>query len=175
MCLGLFRCVKGKSCVRSFFHRVLSSVLQYLCRWWNFLLFHCYCHLRFLSLTCFYIFGPVLLANTQLMNKSPRRGHTVVLGHKYSSRFSQERSTIMVDSAILASWDVWSGRWDTYLPLMFGKSPCQFDPHPFTTALRWWFVCRVGNQKWAHRRDKLAFNVQNHQQELIGRLRLLRR
>lgn len=42
------------------------------------------------------------LANAQLGNKSPRGGHAVVLGHKYSSRFSQERSTIMVDSTILA-------------------------------------------------------------------------
>lgn len=46
------------------------------------------------------------LANTQLVNKGPRGGHAVVLGHKYSSRFSQERSAIMVDSAILASWGV---------------------------------------------------------------------
>lgn len=37
-----------------------------------------------------------------LVNKSPRGGHAVVLGHKYSSRFSQERSTIMVDPTILA-------------------------------------------------------------------------
>lgn len=37
------------------------------------------------------------------------------------------------------------------------------------------FVCHVGNQKWARRRDKLEFNIQNHQQELIGRLCVLRR
>lgn len=72
------------------------------------------------------------LANTQRVNKSPRGGHAVVLGHKV---FTGEKYNNGGFHYFGRSWDVWSGRWDTYLSMMFGRSPCQFEPT--SLQLRW--------------------------------------
>lgn len=91
----------------------------------------------------------------------------MVLGHKYSSRFSEERTTITVDFGDVKGriWNVyvrtWSGHWahvsvdagliSPWLTDFASSQICWSDRRRPTTLL----VYHVANPKRAHRRDKL--------------------
>lgn len=99
--------------------------------------------------------------------KNSCHGHVKELATngKYSSRFSEGRTTIIVELTI---WEeelfmmlisVEPGRWDT-VDADWNLSLAEGPLHPplntsVEATLTTLSVCRGGKQKWAHRRDKL--------------------